>query len=261
MIDFYRFASFGKYESLIHAVTKRSELYPYDFSLALHTGEEKREIIHNREVLAKQLNADENVHFIVANQTHSDHIKVIEKSETKGWKSLGDAIEDCDALITQEKDVVLTVLTADCVPVLLYDPRNEVVAAVHAGWKGTEAEIVSKTVLKMQERFGCRAEDMIAAVAPSIGRCCYEVGEDVAKHFFEFPESYTVKGEKYMLDLPYINKSQLLKAGLSEENIEMSAVCTACEVGDYFSYRKEQGCSGRFMSLIGMKSEKCMGVA
>jgi len=199
------------------------------------------------------LTADENIHFVAASQTHSAHIKVIEQSETKGWKSLGDAVEDCDALITQEKGVVLTILTADCVPVLLYDPRNEVVAAVHAGWKGTEAEIVSKTVSKMQERFGCSVEDMIAAVAPSIGRCCYEVGEDVAKHFFDMPDSYTKKEDKYMLDLPYINKSQLLKAGLSEDNIEMSGICTACEVDDYFSYRKEQGCSGRFMSLIGMK--------
>ena len=94
----------------------------------------------------------------------------------------------------------------------------------------------------------------MAAVAPSIGRCCYEVGEDVAKHFFDTPEGFTQKGDKFMLDLPYINKYQLLlMSDLKESNIEMSGVCTACEVEEYFSYRKEQGCSGRFMSMIGMK--------
>jgi copper oxidase (laccase) domain-containing protein len=93
---------------------------------------------------------------------------------------------------------------------------------------------------------------MIAGIAPSIGKCCYEVGIDVAQHFFDIPEGYSKKGEKYMLDLPYINKYQLLEIGLLEENIELSGVCTACEVDAYFSYRKEQGCSGRFMSMIGM---------
>jgi len=80
------------------------------------------------------------------------------------------------------------------------------------------------------------------------------VGKEVAKHFFKYPKSYTIKGEKYMLNLPYINKEQLLKAGLVEKNIELSNICTSCEVENYFSYRKEQGCSGRFMSMIGLQA-------
>jgi len=252
MIDLYRFTSLKKYNTLLHAVTKKSSLYPYRLSLALHTGEAKQEIIGNREQIAKQLGADKGFHFVVADQTHSDHIKVIGERQTKGWGSMDDAIEDCDALITQEKKVILTILTADCVPILLYDPKKEVVAAVHAGWKGTKAKIAAKTVLKMQELFDSNVEDIVAAVAPSIGRCCYEVGEDVAKHFFDTSEGFTQKGDKFMLDLPYINKYQLLDAGVKESNIEMSGVCTACEVEAYFSYRKEQGCSGRFMSMIGM---------
>jgi len=102
--------------------------------------------------------------------------------------------------------------------------------------------------------YGCDPKEIIAGVAPSIGRCCYEVGEDVAAHFFDMPEGVTPIGEKYMLDLPFINKQQLLTAGLQEKNIEMSHTCTACEVERFFSYRKEQGCSGRFMSMIGMKN-------
>ena len=253
MLDFYTFDHFKKYPSLLHAVTTKSSDFPYAFSLALHTGERAENIVANRESLSKLLQTKEDLHFIVANQTHSDNIKIIREKENKGWKHLKDAIEDCDALITDLKDVVLTILTADCVPVLLYDNEKKVVAAVHAGWKGTQAEIVSKTVHKMREVYGCDPKDIMAGVAPSIGRCCYEVGNDVAQHFFDTPESFSAVGEKYMLDLPFINKEQLLHAGVKEEHIEMSHVCTACEVEQFFSYRKEQGCSGRFMSMIAMR--------
>jgi len=251
-MDFYRFKCFEKYNDLLHTVTNKSMNFPYSFSLALHTGENEEEIIKNRNIIATSLQSDKNLHFIVANQTHSDHIKIITNKETKGWKNLEDAIADCDALITSEKDIMLTILTADCVPILLYDSEKKVVAAVHAGWKGTKAKIVAKTVLKMNEIYGCESKNIMAGIAPSIGSCCYEVGEDVAKHFFDNPKAYTQIEDKYMLDLPYINKYQLSKVGLREENIEMSDVCTACEVDRYFSYRKEQGCSGRFMSMIGM---------
>ncbi len=254
MLNFFTFTHFKKSPSLLHAVTTKSNDLPYAFSLALHTGEDVKKIIANRNKLSNLLQSNEPLHYIVANQTHSDNIKVITQQETKGWESLSDAIEDCDALITDVKGVVLNVLTADCVPILLYDKQKKVVAAVHAGWKGTKAQIVSKTVQKMTEMYDCDPKDIIAGVAPSIGRCCYEVGEDVAAHFLHIPEGYTPVGKKYMLDLPFINKQQLLAAGLQEENIEMSHTCTACHVERFFSYRKEQGCSGRFMSMIGMKN-------
>ncbi len=253
MIDFYRFKQFENYPECIHAVTTKRSLEPYIFSLALHTGEDEASIIENRQKVSSLLGLDDDLHFIVANQTHSDHINVMTKKETKGWKGLEDAVEDCDALITNRRGVVLTILTADCVPVLLYDKEKKVVAAIHAGWKGTEAKIVAKTVQKMIKTFDTDPKDIIAGIAPAIGRCCYEVGEDVAKHFFSELGSFDVRGKKYMLDLPFINKKQLLDSGLLEEHIEMSGVCTACEVESFFSYRKEKGCSGRFMSMIGLK--------
>jgi YfiH family protein len=253
MIEFYRFKYFDKYDNLMHAVTNKSTLFDYDLSLALHTGEDENKIIANRELVAKKLSSSNELTFIVANQTHSINVKVIKKKETKGWQSSKDAIEDCDALVTNLKNVVLSILTADCVPILLYDTKKDVIAAVHAGWKGTQGKIVEKTIAKMQDEFDCNVKDIVAGVAPSIGKCCYEVGIDVAEHFFDTPKGFKQIGEKYMLDLPYINKKQLLDASLSLENIEMSEVCTACEVDSYFSYRKEQGCSGRFMSMIGLK--------
>jgi YfiH family protein len=252
MVDFYRFKQLEDYPACIHAVTTKRSLEPYVFSLALHTGEDEASIIDNRKKVSSLLGLGDDLNFIVANQTHSDHIIIITEKETKGWKGLENAVADCDALITQKKGVVLTILTADCVPVLLYDKEKEIVAATHAGWKGTEAKIVAKTVEKMIEVFNSDPKDIIAGIAPAIGRCCYEVGEDVAKHFFNEPLSFDLLGEKYMLDLPFINKKQLLDSGLLEEHIEMSGVCTACEVERFFSYRKEQGCSGRFMSMIGL---------
>ena len=253
MLDFYRFKAFQKYPELLHLVTTKLSNIPYSFSLALHTGEDTQSIIVNRKTLAKQLESNSPLVFIVANQTHSDHIKIIDKPVTRGWESIANAIEDCDALITNVPHVVLTILTADCVPILLYDPIQKVVAAVHAGWKGSKAQIVKKTVEKMILTFGSHASNIKAGIAPSIGVCCYEVGKEVAEHFFDMPHAYKQKKEKYMLDLPYINKQHLLSIGFKEENIEMSYICTACNVEHYFSYRKEQGCSGRFMSMIGLK--------
>ena len=253
MLDFYRFKAFQKHPKLLHLVTTKSSDMPYSFSLALHTGEDEKTIISNRDLVAKQLQIKDTLHFIVANQTHSDNIHIVTEDKTKGWENLSDAIKECDALITNLPNIVLTILTADCVPILLYDKKNHVVAAIHAGWKGTKAQITSKTITKMKETFNSHTEDIVAAIAPSIGQCCYEVGEDVAQHFFDTPQGLRQVQEKYMLDLPHINKIQLLQSGLKEEHIEMSNICTACEVDHFFSYRKEQGCSGRFMSMIGLK--------
>ncbi len=237
----------------MHQVTTKSNTKPYTFSLALHTGEEETSIVSNRQTLAQYLDSDAKLHFITANQTHSDNIVHITEEKTKGWESIDDAIENCDALMTDCPNVVLSILTADCVPILLYDTQNHAIAAIHAGWKGTKAEIAKKTVKKMQEVFDSNPTDIMAGIAPSIGRCCYEVGEEVAKHFFDTPQSYTKREHKYMLDLPYLNKVQLLQAGLEESNIELSNLCTACNTKRFFSYRKEDGCSGRFMSMIGLK--------
>ncbi|MFT7824723.1 MAG: peptidoglycan editing factor PgeF [Sulfurimonas sp.] len=253
MAEFYRSELLSRYGACFHAVTTKERALSCDGSLALHTGEPEEAILSNREAVAKKLGVGDNVHFIVAQQTHSDNIRVIDKQESRGWHAIDDAVENCDAMITAQKGVVLTILTADCVPVLLFDTKKAVVAAVHAGWRGTRANITGKTVEKMIGTFGSDPQDIVAFIAPSIGRCCYEVGEDVSRHFSD-PESYEKTGEKSMLDLPLINRKQLLEAGIKAGNIERCGVCTSCESETYFSYRKEPGCSGRFMSMIALTS-------
>jgi len=249
MKNVYSFHNLSQSKICHHLVTQKDTSQNYFFSLALHTQENPNEILQNRDILKQHY---PNMNFIVANQTHSANIKVIQDCNEMGWKNLNDAIKHCDALITNQKNVMLTILTADCVPILLLDPIENVVAAVHAGWKGTQQEILLKTVEKMQKTFNCNTKNILAGIAPSIGKCCYEVDWNVAQHFEKIENAYTKQNEKYMLDLPLINKTQLLQAGLLETNIEMSHVCTACEVEYYFSYRKEGGCSGRFMSMVGL---------
>lgn len=243
------FKNLSNHKNTTHLITKKDHSHPYDFSLALHTNEEPTSILHNRSQLNKLF---PNMKFITANQTHSDNITLVKHNHEQGWHSLENAIENCDALITNQKNIMLTILTADCVPILLFDPKEEVVAAIHAGWKGTQQTIAFKTVEKMYQEFHSNPKNIIAGIAPSIGKCCYEVDWNVAQHFEHIENAYEHKGEKQMLDLPHINRLQLLEAGLKHENIEMSNICTACEVDDYFSYRKEGGCSGRFMSMIGL---------
>jgi len=250
MVDFYSFEQFDMLAECRHAVTTKTSDEPYSFSVALHTGEDQKQIVENRKKIIALLGWDEPLHFVIANQTHSDNIVIINEPQTQGWESVEDAVANCDALITNQKNVVLSVLTADCVPLLLYDREKNVIASVHAGWKGTKSKIVAKTVQKMVETFKTNPQDIIAGIAPSIGACCYEVGEEVAQHFFDVPNTCVQRGDKYMLDLPEVNKQQLLNIGVLESNIEMSNICTACEVERFFSYRKEEGCSGRFMSMI-----------
>ena len=249
MKNIFTFKNLSKEKKCRHLVTQKESSYPYSFSLALHTEEESSQIVENRDRIKKLF---PNMHFIVANQTHSANITIIEKSVESGWRSLEDAIEHCDALITNQTDIMLTILTADCVPILLFDPVERVVAAVHAGWRGTKEEILLKTVERMRESFNSNPVNIIAGIAPSIGECCYEVDWSVAEHFQKIQNAYTKKTNKYMLDLPHINKIQLLKSGVKIENIELSNICTSCKVESYFSYRKERGCSGRFMSMIGL---------
>jgi len=250
MKNIYTFKNLSKEKNCIHLITKKDSTKAYSFSLALHTQENPSEILKNRDLLNKKF---PNMHFIVANQTHSSNIHIVKESKTEGWNSLDTAIENCDALITNQKNIMLTILTADCVPILLFDKKQNVISAIHAGWKGTEQKILYKTIEKMKEIFNSNPKDILASIAPSIGKCCYEVDWNVAKHFKDTENAYENRGEKQMLDLPYVNKVQLLQAGIDEHNIELSNVCTACEVEEYFSYRKEKGCSGRFMSMIALK--------
>lgn len=152
-----------------------------------------------------------------------------------------------DALITAEPGTKLSIRTADCVPLLFADPVKRVVAATHAGWRGTAGGIARRTVERMVSDFGCRAEDIRAAIGPSIGPCCYEVSEDVA---LRFPGYAPVCG-KTMLDLVELNRAQLIEAGVRE--IDAMRFCTRCDPEQRFhSFRRDAERSGRMHAAIGL---------
>ena len=250
MKPIYQFNILKNDKSIIHGVTKKSIDEKLLFSLALHTGENRTDILKNRKKLFNNIIGKEKFLFVGANQTHSSNIKIINETLSKDFI----LIDDCDSLITNQKNTILTILTADCVPILLYDRVKNVVGAVYAGWRGTKENIIKKSIYSMIRDFSSDPKDIIASIAPSIGMCCYEIGDEVAKYFLNYPYALTSKkNKKYNLNLAKINKIQLEEAGVLNINIELSNICTSCEVEDYFSYRKEVGCSGRFMSFIGLK--------
>jgi len=147
-----------------------------------------------------------------------------------------------DALVTRIPGVAVSIRTADCFPILLADPQTRAVAAVHAGWRGTAAGVVRASLARMQEEFGTKPENMYAAIGPGVGRCCYEVGAEVARQFG--------LNEAGKLDLAVENRNQLIAAGLQPEKIEQVGGCTFCQPKQFFSWRRDHDPAGRMISFI-----------
>ena len=160
---------------------------------------------------------------------------------------------DGDALITEVPGLLVGVRTADCLPILLVDERRRVVAAVHAGWKGTLAEVAPKTVVRMQEEFGAEPARIHAAVGPGIGECCFEVGPEVAARFERlFPERRDLSG-RARVDLSEANRRLLVRAGVPDEQIHRGAPCSCCLPSEFYSYRRNPSDQGRMLSVIGIR--------
>ena len=147
-----------------------------------------------------------------------------------------------DALVTALAGVPVSVRTADCYPILLADGRNRAVAAVHAGWRGTAAHIARRALEEMHRLYGTDAGDVCAAIGPGIGKCCYEVGTDVARQF-DMEQAGPI-------DLAAINRRQLLDAGVAEHRIDVLGGCTKCDARLFHSYRRDQLAAGRMISYI-----------
>lgn len=158
-----------------------------------------------------------------------------------------------DALITDKKGLFLVISVADCVPVLIHDTYKHVVAAVHAGWRGTVSEIVFKTLQKMISEYNCRTENMKAYIGPCLSFDHFEVGDEVADHFSGNFKRFDSSKKKYFVDLKAANQEQLMRTGVAKSNIEVSGYCTFCEEKMFFSYRRDKGNTGRMVAVIGMR--------
>ncbi|MEK6678372.1 MAG: peptidoglycan editing factor PgeF [Nitrospirota bacterium] len=205
-----------------------------------------------KEIAAKILNL-EKAQVATINQTHSDAIFV-----HNAERRVSEADEGFDAHITNNSGIAISVVTADCVPVLLIDRKKRIVAAVHAGWRGTAKRILQKTVKKMSDSFGSKPEDMIAGIGPSIGQCCYEVDEKVIEPMekeFNYLNRFSVqkKENKWHIDLQMINREQLIETGLKPANINIVSLCTSCYPDMFYSYRRDGAGTGRMISVVMIK--------
>lgn len=203
--------------------------------------------------------------IVISDQKHTDNIKIVH-AEDRGKGLFKDKDYDSiDGFITNEKNIALCLLFADCVPVYLYDPVNKAIGLVHSGWKGTALNISDKAVRMMNENFTSRPEDIVAVIGPSICKSCYEVSSDLYEAFskkFSSDELSAIfevkKDDKFLLDLWLANKIILKKAGLCEENIHTTDLCTSCNKDFLFSHRASDGKRGNLAALIELKqSSRC----
>lgn len=200
---------------------------------------------NNIEVITREFNISRNnIYFPI--QRHTNKIHVLE-SDLKPIVA--------DAVLTDKKGVLIGVQVADCVPILLYDKEKNVIGAVHAGWRGTAAQILKNTIRTMQERFYSSTDDILIAIGPSIKQCCYKVGDDVknavSKTTGEGNCCYKQDG-KYYVDLSSANKFQVLSMGIPHQNIWQSDDCTFCNPDRFYSYRYTKGFTGRQGGFIGI---------
>ena len=193
-------------------------------------------------------------------QVHGSDVRLIQTaSDAKPAEDAkGDTVY-CDAIVSDARGVLAGVKTADCVPILLADPVTGAYAAIHAGWRGTLARVALKGLEQMRREYGTEAENVIAAIGPAAGGCCYEVGTDVINAFnMEFPDQQSLftptRDGHACVDLFCANRTQLTGAGIKAENIFTAPLCTMCRTDLFFSYRREKnvyGKVGRLMSVIG----------
>lgn len=185
--------------------------------------------------------------MISLGQVHEDKIVRIDPDHLNTIQ--GD-IPQTDALISREKNVVLTVRTADCVPVFLFDPLTPSIGLVHAGWRGARLGIVQKTVGEMASQFQASPENMKVILGPSIRSCCYEFDRNLVPEFSSFMKP---KGERFCFDLPGYLVGELIRCGVPGPSIFDTELCTSCHPEDFFSYRRQPDSSGRMLSFIMLK--------
>jgi len=249
-----------------------------DLNLGFTASDDRAKVEENRKRLIRAVVGEKSgkiPSLVTLKQIHSSLIREVNAvPPAEGLKG--------DAMVTREQGILLAIQTADCVPVLVADTRQRIVAAFHAGWRGTLARIVENGIGRMRAEFGTRAQDLTAAVGPGIGQCCYAVGEDLRFDFesqFEYASSlfrevydsdpirekypllfltarapgHSNIGPSLHLDLPEANRRQLLDAGVPEKAIHVVDACTSCHPKQFFSHRAQQGFTGRMMSVIGVQ--------
>ncbi len=223
-------------------------------NLGIHRGDLRENVIRNYEILGNALGFSPE-QTVFTRQTHTDIVHRVGKAD-RGDGLFREVEPERDGLITNEPGVVLTIFSADCTPLLFFDPVKKAVGAAHAGWRGAALGIGKKTVEAMAREFGSRPSDIRAAIGPCIGKCCFETDNDVPEAMYqalgaEAADHITQTGKKYHVDLKGLNALWLKKAGVQQ--IQVSGDCTVCQKERFWSHRVTKGDRGSLAAVIFLK--------
>lgn len=222
------------------------------FNLSYMVGDKLQNVSNNRHTLIESLCIKKNEIFYL-NCVHGNNVKCITDSNIET-----NELHGYDGLITNLKGIYISILTADCIPLLLFDPVKQVIGVLHIGWRGIENDIIKIGLNTFQNRYGCSIEDIIAFLGPSIKKCCYYLKDESAVKFFKsLPNQskyLSERDDKIYIDLQSITFDCLLDIGLRKKNIDIDTNCTMCNNDTFYSYRYSNKQTGRFCTGIMMKS-------
>jgi polyphenol oxidase len=225
-------------------------------NLGLSRGDDETSVRENFSIIAKalQISCED---MVFSDQTHTANVRVVTEKDRGNGLSRPKDFFDIDGMVTNVPGLVLTTFYADCVPLFFVDPVNKAIGLSHSGWHGTVDRIGEATIKKMKEEYGTKAEDVVAAIGPSICGDCYEISQDVAMEFknkFSYEDInnflFTKGNEKYQLDLWKANELILLEAGVKSKNIEVTDICTCCNPEFLFSHRASNGKRGNLAAFL-----------
>jgi len=244
--DYCQFEHLSAYSDIGHAIFLRTRGVsdaPFDrLNVSLSVGDEAQRVRHNRRMVAEALEAPE---LVFVRQVHGVGVRVVD------GRPAGDdgTLPEADVLITDRAGKYLVVQAADCQPILLFDPVRRVVANVHCGWRGSVANVAGRAVEALRDRFGCDPKNLLAGIGPSLGPCCAEF----VNYRQEIPSGlWAYRRDTVYFDFWAMTRDQLSAAGVREDRIETSLLCTRCNNDRFFSYRGEKR-TGRFPAVIGLK--------
>lgn len=259
-IAYLRSPQLAACDFLIHAFCTRVGGASQDdyksLNMSFREGDEEFRVLANWDKLAMAFEIPmEN--FLVLNQVHGDNIFVI---KPHGDYFTSREALNYDAIVTNRTNLAICIKTADCVPIFIVDRVKKVIAAVHAGWRGSALGITAKVVRLMQNQYGSQPPDLLAAIGPSIGKCCYEVDTAAADAFRSQTnaDAFLLPGkrkDRWMLDLVEANRCQILDCGIPDANIEVSGLCTVCRQDAFFSHRGSGGITGRQINFMMIKGD------
>lgn len=253
-VSYLTFPIFEKYNFIKHAFSTRlggvSENEFFSMNLGFNRGDHKECVLENYKRLCDAVGICVE-DLVASSQDHGTNIRCVGENEKGIGLFKPHDIKSVDGLLTDVKNVALVTYYADCTPLYFFDPVKKVIGLAHSGWRGTVNKIGKKMIEKMRTDYSCDEKNILCAIGPTIGKCCFEVGEDVAKEFLKlgsFAENF--EDGKYFVDLQEANKKILREAGVPSENITLANVCTSCHSNLLFSHRKTKGKRGTMVAIL-----------